>query len=134
MMPLSDGHLDWMAHIKNEAVRAGIGLSVCILEYDSWDDIDGKEKTCIDCTNLIPANPYPRQMTQGIFALRHLLTSGYRPSDVRLPQPTFFNKKANVDCLRFYLGAQQVDTCPFVYWLICTVTVPLNQQWSVWLT
>lgn len=89
-MPLSDGHLDWMAHIRTEAVNAGIELSVCILEYGSWDDIDGKEKTCIDCADLIPANPYPRQMTQGIFALRHLLTSGYRPSDVRLLQVYLF--------------------------------------------
>ncbi|OQE37300.1 hypothetical protein PENCOP_c010G01413 [Penicillium coprophilum] len=65
VMPLSDGHLDWMAHVRNEAANFGIQLSVCILEY-----------------GLVPANPYPRQMIQGIFALRHLLASGYRPSDI----------------------------------------------------
>ncbi|KAL3478868.1 Alpha/Beta hydrolase protein [Aspergillus californicus] len=65
VMPLSEGHLKWMAHVRMEAANAGIQLSVCILEYD-----------------LIPANPYPRQMTQGIFALKHLLDSGYEPSDI----------------------------------------------------
>lgn len=34
-MPLSDGHLDWMAYVRKEAVNAGIELSVCILEYGS---------------------------------------------------------------------------------------------------
>ncbi|OJI97979.1 hypothetical protein ASPVEDRAFT_49853 [Aspergillus versicolor CBS 583.65] len=65
VMPLSKGHLDWMAYIKMEAEKAGIQLSVCILEYD-----------------LVPSNPYPRQMIQGIFALNHLLHNGYRPSDI----------------------------------------------------
>ncbi|KAL2817919.1 alpha/beta-hydrolase [Aspergillus cavernicola] len=65
VMPLSAGHLDWMEHVRNEAAMAGIELSVCILEHD-----------------LVPANPYPRQMTQGILALKHLLASGYRPSEI----------------------------------------------------
>ncbi|KAL4984470.1 alpha/beta-hydrolase [Aspergillus falconensis] len=65
VMPLSEGHLEWMAHTRTEAANVGIELSVCILEYD-----------------LIPAHPYPRQMTQGILALKHLLTSGYKPSDI----------------------------------------------------
>ncbi|PLB54516.1 alpha/beta-hydrolase [Aspergillus steynii IBT 23096] len=65
VMPLSEGHLDWMAHIRKEAGHAGIELSVCMLEYD-----------------LVPANPYPRQMMQGIFALKHLFALGYKPSDV----------------------------------------------------
>jgi hypothetical protein len=33
VMPLSKGHLNWMAYIKMEAEKAGIQLSVCILEY-----------------------------------------------------------------------------------------------------
>ncbi|KAL5363161.1 alpha/beta-hydrolase [Aspergillus floccosus] len=65
VMPLSKGHLDWMAHVRNEALRAGVELSVCILEYD-----------------LIPDNAYPRQMSQGILALEHLLDSGYKPSEI----------------------------------------------------
>lgn len=32
-MPLSRGHLDWMAYIRTEAASAGLELSVCILEY-----------------------------------------------------------------------------------------------------
>lgn len=32
-MPLSKGHLEWMAHVRKEALNAGIQLSVCILEY-----------------------------------------------------------------------------------------------------
>ncbi|KAL4959075.1 Alpha/Beta hydrolase protein [Aspergillus stella-maris] len=65
VMPLSLGHLDWMEHVRTEAASAGLQLSVCALEYD-----------------LIPAHPYPRQMIQGILALKHLLNSGYRPSDI----------------------------------------------------
>jgi primosomal replication protein N len=34
-MPLSEGHLEWMAHTRTEAANAGIELSVCILEYSS---------------------------------------------------------------------------------------------------
>ncbi|CAI7628592.1 unnamed protein product [Penicillium manginii] len=33
-------------------------------------------------SDLIPANPYPRQMSQGISALKHLLNSGYTPSEI----------------------------------------------------
>ncbi|KAF9893638.1 hypothetical protein FE257_010950 [Aspergillus nanangensis] len=65
VMPLSKGHLEWMAHIRNEASRAGVQLSVCILEYD-----------------LIPTHPYPRQMAQATRAFDHLLASGYQPSDI----------------------------------------------------
>jgi hypothetical protein len=32
-MPLSTGHLDWMAHVRREALNAGVQLSVCVLEY-----------------------------------------------------------------------------------------------------
>lgn len=32
-MPLSTGHLDWMAHVRNEAINAGVELSVCIIAY-----------------------------------------------------------------------------------------------------
>lgn len=35
-----------------------------------------------DFSDLIPAKPYPRQMTQAILALEHLLACGYSPSDV----------------------------------------------------
>jgi hypothetical protein len=35
-MPLAEGHLDWLAHIKKEATNAGVNLSVCILEYGSY--------------------------------------------------------------------------------------------------
>ncbi|KAE8325984.1 alpha/beta-hydrolase [Aspergillus sergii] len=65
VMPLSKGHLDWMAHVKKQALDAGIQLSVCILEYD-----------------LIPAKPYPRQMSQGIFAFEYLVDLGYKPSEI----------------------------------------------------
>lgn len=33
-------------------------------------------------SDLIPAKPYPRQMTQAILALEHLLACGYSTSDV----------------------------------------------------
>ncbi|KAL4820743.1 alpha/beta-hydrolase [Aspergillus spinulosporus] len=65
VMPLSKGHLEWMAHVRLQAANAGIQLSVGILEYD-----------------LVPDNPYPRQMMQSIFALKHLLASGYKSSDI----------------------------------------------------
>ncbi|OJJ76868.1 hypothetical protein ASPBRDRAFT_190214 [Aspergillus brasiliensis CBS 101740] len=65
VMPLSEAHLDWMTYLRREAINAGVDMSVCILEYD-----------------LIPTKRYPRQMTQGIFALQHLLANGYRPSDI----------------------------------------------------
>ncbi|CEL11012.1 hypothetical protein ASPCAL14119 [Aspergillus calidoustus] len=65
VMPLSEGHLQWLAHIRKEAANAGVQLSVCILEY-----------------GLVPTNPYPRQMMQAIFALKHLLSSGRHPSDI----------------------------------------------------
>ena len=32
-MPLSRGHLDWMACLQREAEKAGVYLSACILEY-----------------------------------------------------------------------------------------------------
>jgi hypothetical protein len=35
-MPLSEGHLQWLAHIRKEAANAGVQLSVCILEYGSY--------------------------------------------------------------------------------------------------
>lgn len=38
VMPLSKGHLDWMAHVKKEASSSGIELSVCVLEYGSYGD------------------------------------------------------------------------------------------------
>ncbi|KAJ5383227.1 catalytic protein [Penicillium concentricum] len=82
VMPLSDGHLDWMGHVRNEAADYGIELSVCILEYGSWHDIDGNDTAYTDGAGLVPANPYPRQMVQGIFALKHLIASGCRPSDI----------------------------------------------------
>ncbi|KAL4894873.1 alpha/beta-hydrolase [Aspergillus ambiguus] len=65
VMPLSKGHLEWIEHIRQEACDAGVQLNVCVLEYD-----------------LIPANPYPRQMLQAIFALQCLFSLGYQPSDV----------------------------------------------------
>jgi hypothetical protein len=34
-MPLSEGHLQWMAHTRTKAANVGIELSVCILEYGS---------------------------------------------------------------------------------------------------
>ncbi|KAL4801252.1 Alpha/Beta hydrolase protein [Aspergillus unguis] len=65
VMPLSKGHLDWMGHMRNEALNAGVELSVCILAYD-----------------LIPGHTYPRQMSQAILALEHLEASGYKPSQI----------------------------------------------------
>lgn len=32
-MPLSPGHLDWMAYITDKASDAGIQLATCLLEY-----------------------------------------------------------------------------------------------------
>ncbi|KAJ5338486.1 hypothetical protein N7452_005214 [Penicillium brevicompactum] len=66
-MPLSKGHLDWMAHVRNEAINAGVELSLLTHNGD-----------------LIPENRYPRQMSQGILALEHLLNSGYEPSQVTM--------------------------------------------------
>lgn len=34
-MPLSPGHLDWMAHLKEDAAKHRVKLDVCILEYGS---------------------------------------------------------------------------------------------------
>ncbi|KAL2853404.1 Alpha/Beta hydrolase protein [Aspergillus pseudoustus] len=65
VMPLSRGHLDWMDYVRKEAVAAGVELSVCVLEYD-----------------LIPENPYPRQVNQAILGFEHLLASGYAPSEI----------------------------------------------------
>ncbi|KAL3455132.1 Alpha/Beta hydrolase protein [Aspergillus heterothallicus] len=65
VMPLSKAHLDWMEYVRKEAIAAEVELSVCVLEYD-----------------LIPDNPYPRQMTQAILAFELLLASGYSPSQI----------------------------------------------------
>lgn len=84
-MPLLKGHLDWMEHLRNEALSAGVDLSVCVLEYGSWDIPSGFKITHpSDDLDLIPTNPYPRQMLQAILAVEHLVRSGYKPADVCL--------------------------------------------------
>lgn len=45
-------------------------------------DDEENDEAHTHCSDLIPTNPYPRQMMQGIFALDNLLACGYRPSDV----------------------------------------------------
>lgn len=40
VMPLSKGHLDWMTHVRNEAISAGVELSVCILAYGRFTICD----------------------------------------------------------------------------------------------
>jgi hypothetical protein len=84
VMPLSKGHLDWMEHVRNEASTSGIELSVCLLEYGTFRRCRETKKRSADHPDLIPDNPYPRQMVQAIFALRHLLSMGYKPSEVRV--------------------------------------------------
>lgn len=32
-MPLSPGHLDWMAYVNDETGKAGVELDLCVLEY-----------------------------------------------------------------------------------------------------
>lgn len=46
--------------------------------------------TC--ASDLIPDNPYPRQMSQGILALEHLLDSGYIPSQVPICHMRFYQE------------------------------------------
>ncbi|GAD98387.1 hypothetical protein AOR_1_832114 [Paecilomyces variotii No. 5] len=65
VMPLSEGHLNWMVYTSGKCRNAGLDVSVAILEYD-----------------LIPKHPYPRQMIQGIIALKSLLSRGYSPNDI----------------------------------------------------
>lgn len=88
VIPLSKEYLDWLAHVKNEASSSGIELSACILEYGSYRvstrEVRGKEYTKL--SDLTTTRSYPRQMSQGIFALRYLLDSGYLPSEVTLQQ------------------------------------------------
>ncbi|OJK02611.1 hypothetical protein ASPACDRAFT_57615 [Aspergillus aculeatus ATCC 16872] len=33
VLPLSDGHLDWMAHVRKSCLEASLDVSVCIVEY-----------------------------------------------------------------------------------------------------
>lgn len=56
--------------------------SVCVFSNTVREMLNEYDRVPTDRPDLIPANTYPRQMMQGIFALKHLLASGYRPSDV----------------------------------------------------
>lgn len=40
VMPLSKGHLDWMIYVRNEAINAGVELSICILAYGRFTICD----------------------------------------------------------------------------------------------
>ncbi|PYH77445.1 alpha/beta-hydrolase [Aspergillus uvarum CBS 121591] len=65
VLPLSDGHLDWMAHVRKSCLKASLKVGVCILEY-----------------SLIPGHRYPTQLRQALMGLQHLLDHGYEPSDI----------------------------------------------------
>lgn len=41
-----------------------------------------RKELIIDSPDLIPSNPHPRQMSQGIFAFEYLIDLGYKPSEV----------------------------------------------------
>lgn len=83
-MPMNPGHLGWMNYIRNEAIAAGVDLSVCLLQYgQSLQIYIGQTCDIANNADLIPTNPYPRQMLQATLAFEHLLASGYKPSDVR---------------------------------------------------
>lgn len=58
--------------------------SVCVFSNMVRTVIQNDEERGEDAkfSDLIPANPYPRQMSQGILALRYLLDSGFAPSKV----------------------------------------------------
>lgn len=61
-MPLSPGHLP-------------VGIWYVSLLFNS-------SLVITDSLDLVPDNPYPRQMTQATLALKYLLKRGYSPSDV----------------------------------------------------
>ncbi|KAJ5115849.1 alpha/beta-hydrolase [Penicillium angulare] len=73
VMPLSPGHLDWMAYVKGEASKGGVDLDVGQFGYLSVWLIDEE---------LVPDKQYPRQMMQAIVALKHLVASGYLPRNI----------------------------------------------------
>ncbi|KAI9927608.1 hypothetical protein AWENTII_006442 [Aspergillus wentii] len=58
VMPLSTGHLEWMAYFRKKAIDSGVDLT------------------------LVPDSPYPRQLAQATMALQHLLEIGYEPGDI----------------------------------------------------
>lgn len=66
---------------------------VCVFWNTVCEDDEQDEDICADCLDLVPDHPYPRQMMQGIFALKHLLASGYKSSDVWLLQTNLLQSK-----------------------------------------
>ncbi|RAH47697.1 alpha/beta hydrolase [Aspergillus brunneoviolaceus CBS 621.78] len=67
VLPLSGGHLDWMAHVRKSCLEASLDVSVCILEY-----------------SLVPGHRYPTQLRQALMGLQHLVDHGYKLSDIIL--------------------------------------------------
>lgn len=80
------GHMDWMAYVKEEAAKAGVDISVCVLEYCSLNLT--KPLSYPNPSNvlpvLIPDHPYPHQMIGAISIFKYLLAAGYEPGNVEL--------------------------------------------------
>ena len=83
-MPMDRGHMDWMAYVKGEAAKAGVEISVCILEYCSLNLIKPLHyhKPSNILSVLIPDHPYTHQMIGAISILKYLLAAGYEPGNV----------------------------------------------------
>ncbi|KAJ5675493.1 hypothetical protein N7462_008390 [Penicillium macrosclerotiorum] len=67
VMPLSKGHLDWMAHVRNEAINAGVELSVCILAYGRWLSADVLSKKVVHEWGLylVENSPWKEEVSAG---------------------------------------------------------------------
>lgn len=88
-MPMEPGQMDWMAYVKEEAAKAGVDISVCILEYCSLNLTKplSYHKPSNILPVLIPSHPYPHQMIGAISAFKYLLAAGYEPGNVKLLFP-----------------------------------------------
>ena len=84
LMPMEPGQMDWMAYVKEEAAKAGVDISVCILEYCSLNLTKplSYHKPSNILPVLIPSHPYPHQMIGAISAFKYLLAAGYEPGNV----------------------------------------------------
>jgi hypothetical protein len=86
---------------------------------------NGKENILTHFPDLIPANPYPRQMLQGILALEHLIELGYKPSEVSVCHIKIINQHLIYLSFRSSLVVTlQAAICLYRSWLIFIVPVP----------
>ncbi|KAJ4986825.1 hypothetical protein SVAN01_07630 [Stagonosporopsis vannaccii] len=61
VIPLSYGHIEWMAHLQEYMASQGVRVGIAIVEYV-----------------LAPAHPYPAQLSQAVDAFQTLIAAGFQ--------------------------------------------------------